>query len=433
MEVILNVGMDVRRYSVGRILRSREHLVELGLQFGWGMMAHSRTLVREWGGGAVILSPRDLSGEQLLRLGREVSSLGGSPVLDPQFYLPHADHGRLRSHAYWPSGFEPDHQLLPGEWSKLLGDLRSLNEAIGTKSMMLPGIMADSPDHLDVWLEQHEAMLEEAQRLGLLASCRCHVTIALGASVASHTDSCQRVIEWLEHWDVTSVYLVLEHPGAQYLSVDPIWLANGLDLVGGFRLQGKQVVLGYANQEMLIMAAAGASAIASGTWMNVRSFAPARFRQLEDDEMRQRKVWYYAPRTLSEYAVAYVDLAAKQGLLDLMRPASGQENRFSASLFTVPQPSTAGFGEADAFLHYLSSLRAQARSLTQPTFDATLGSVRTLLQDAEDGYSALASREIRDPSRAFGPDQIQACRGALANVESGLGPRLRREWARLQD
>ena len=49
--------------------------MELALQFGWGMMAHSRTLVQEWGGGAVILSPRDLNGDQLLRLGRDVASL----------------------------------------------------------------------------------------------------------------------------------------------------------------------------------------------------------------------------------------------------------------------------------------------------------------------------------------------------------------------
>jgi hypothetical protein len=406
--------------------------MELGLQFGWGMMAHSRTLVREWGAGRVILSPRDLDGDQLRRMGREISSLGGDPVLDPQFYLPHSDHERLRSHAYWSDGFEPDHQLLPSEWSKLLSDLGALNREMGTTSLMLPGIMADSPDQLDVWLEQHETMLEEAQRLGLLASRPCHITIALGSAVATHSDSCQRVIEWLEHWDVHSVYLVLEHPGAQYLSDDPIWLANGLDLVGGLRLQGKRVIVGYANQEMLIMAAAGATAIASGTWMNVRSFPPAKFRQMVDDEMRQRKVWYYAPRTMSEYGVLYVDLAAKQGLLDFMRPRPGQENRFSASLFTVAQPSTAGFGEADAFLHYLASLRAQAGALTQATFDATLGAVRTLLQDAEDGYAALSSREIRDPSRSFGPDQIQACRAALASVESGLGPRLRREWKRLR-
>lgn len=406
--------------------------MELALQFGWGMMAHSRTLIDEWGGGSVILSPRDLNGDQLLRLARDIVSSGGNPILDPQFYLPHADHERLCAHAYWPGEFEPDHRLLPAEWATLLKDLSSLNGEIGATDFMLPGILADSPDHLDAWIEQHETMLGEAQRLGLLDRCKCLVTVALGADVAVHSDSCQRVIEWLENWQVGGVYLVLEHPGAQYLSDNPAWLGNGLDLVGGFRLQGKEVVVGYANQEMLVMAAAGATAIASGTWMNVRSFPPEKFRQVFDDEMRQRKLWYYAPKTLSEFGVPYLDLAARQGLLDLMRPLPSQENRYSAAVLSAPQPSTAPFSEADAFLHYLSCLREQARSLAHPSFDATLIAVRALLTSAEESYSVLAAREIRGQTREFGPDVVQACRAALSYAESGLGPRLRRNWPGIQ-
>lgn len=428
MEFILNVGMDIRRHRHAWNRGFGERHMELALQFGWGMMAHSRSLVDEWGGGAVVLSPRDLNGEQVLRLGRDIAKLGGMPILDPQFYLPHADHERLCSHEYWPGEFEPDHLLLPDEWSRLLRNLSKLNGEIGTVELMLPGILADSSDHLDAWLEQHETMLGEAQRLGLLDEQDCMVTIALGADVTTNADSCQRVIEWLEHWSVPKVYLVLEHPDAKYLSDNPTWLINGLDVIGGFRLQGKEVMVGYANQELLIAAAAGATAIASGTWMNVRSFAPAKFRQVYDDEMRQRKIWYYAPRTLSEYGVPYLDMAARQGLLDLMRPEAGQENRYSASLLASPQPSTAPFNEADAFLHYLSCMREQALALTKPTFDETMSTIRTMLNTAEDAYARLAAREIRDRSREFGPDVIQACRAALASVETGLGPRLRRNW-----
>ena len=167
-----------------------------------------------------------------------------------------------------------------------------------------------------------------------------------------------------------------------YLTDDPSWLANALDLVGGLRLQGKKVLVGYANQELLIAAAAGATAIASGTWMDVRSFPPEKFRQVYDEEMRQRKVWYYAPRTLSEYSVPYLDIAARQGLLDLMRPTLLQQNRFSAPILAVAQPSTVSFTEAEAFRHYLWCLREQARALTRASFDETLAAVRVLLSEA---------------------------------------------------
>lgn len=433
MEVILNVGMDTRRGRYAWAYGAGDRLMELVLQFGYGMMAHSRALLADWGGGAVILSPRDLSPDQLQRLSADVRRLAGRPLLDPQFYLPHADHERLRSHAFWSGEFEPDHQLLPAEWARLLGDLSDLNTALGCSGFVLPGILAATPDRLDIWLDQHDTLLTEAQREGILDRWSCLATIALGADVGLHADSCQRVIEWLERWDVPEVYLVLEHPGGLYISDNPSWLCNALDLVGGLALQGKRVTVGYGNQQMLFTACAGAAALASGTWLNVRSFQPEKFRQVYDDEMRQRKTWYYAPATLSEYGVPYLDMAARQGMLDLMRPLPAQQNRFSAALFAAPQPSIGTFTEADAFLHYLWSLREQAAALASPTFDDALDAARGLLDVAEERVAALAQREIRAQRREFGGDAVLACRAALASLEAGLGPRLRRQWGSLVD
>lgn len=431
MDAILHVGMDVRRSRHRATWHPGERYMELVLQFGWGMMAHSRSLLGDWGGGEVVLSPRDLSEGQLDRLARDVHQLGGEALLDPQFYLPHSDHERLQSHSYWPGAFEPDHRLQPKEWATLLTALAGTNERLGCRRLVLPGILADSVDHMDVWLEQHETMLNESQRAGILDARPCLLTVALGADVATNTDSCEAILEWLEPWRVDAAYLVVEHPGGRYLSDDPSWLSNTLDLVGGLILQGKKVVVGYSNQQMLLTACAGATAIASGTWMNVRSFPPEKFRHNYDEEMRQRKKWYYAPQTLSEYGIPYLDMAARQGLLDVMRPSPSQENRFSARLLAAPQPSTGTFSEADAFLHFLSCLREQALSLTRGSFDETLAAARELLTTAEHSVVVLAEREISAQTREFGPDVVQACRSALVSLEGGLGPRLRRSWGSL--
>jgi hypothetical protein len=98
--------------------------MEFFLQFGYGMMEHCRSLIREWGGGTVILSPRDLTDEQLRRLSRELRSLGGKVLLDPQFYLPHADHQRLCSHSYWPNDYESMGFWSGPELNKLVSDIR---------------------------------------------------------------------------------------------------------------------------------------------------------------------------------------------------------------------------------------------------------------------------------------------------------------------
>ena len=71
------------------------------------MMEHCRHLLSQWGGGTVVLSPRDLTDSQLHSLAADVTGLeGGKVLLDPQFYVPHADHDRLRSHSYWPEDFD---------------------------------------------------------------------------------------------------------------------------------------------------------------------------------------------------------------------------------------------------------------------------------------------------------------------------------------
>jgi len=105
--------------------------MELYLQFGYGMMEHCRHLIERWNGGTVILSPRDLTGEQIERLGSEIVDLGGSILVDPQFYDPRADHHRLVEHEYWPDEF--DTSILSGGSAlvDLLGRLLALNIAAG--------------------------------------------------------------------------------------------------------------------------------------------------------------------------------------------------------------------------------------------------------------------------------------------------------------
>jgi len=51
--------------------------MELHLQFGFGMMEHCRHLLTEWGGGAVVLSPRDLNDRQLRSLANDVAEIDG--------------------------------------------------------------------------------------------------------------------------------------------------------------------------------------------------------------------------------------------------------------------------------------------------------------------------------------------------------------------
>ncbi len=428
MRLIVHAGVRPSTYRFHRRLALGVPFMDLSLQFGYGMMDHSRALVTAWGGGTVILSPRDLKDEQLKRLGQELRDGGGDVLVDPQFYLPHADHERLTTHAYWPKGYETGTFWTGSELGDLLKSLLDLNLAVGARELILPGEYATRVD--DDWLAHQAQLMEEAKamvgdRLPLRA------TIALSGEATRTEADIDAVLEAVPTWDVPGVYVVCEHPNGNYLVTDPTWMSNLLDLVAGIRLKKKDVIVGYCNHQMLILAAAGANAITSGTWMNVRSFPPEKFRAQYEDEIRQRTTWFYCPQALSEYKLPFLDIAQKQGLLAKLAPPAAYGTTGAEVLFSGPQPSTQTNTEQAAFRHYLHCLRLQVAGSAAPSFDNAVSIQERTLDGAEALLQELHSAGVTGQMRDFFGDSIDANRAALKVLRSTRGPLLKRSWSTL--
>lgn len=396
--------------------------MELYLQFGWGMMEHCRVLCEEWGGGTVILSPRDLSFEQLLRLSSELRDRRGSVLLDPQFYLPRADHHRLTSHRYWPDdydtvGFNADSRY------RMLQELSRLNLELGTTHLIVPGERASGVG--DLWLESQQGLLQAARDS---TDQPLITTICLSAEAIRAMDQIDLVIEMAGRMQSEGYYLILERPGLAYLVDDPQWLANTLDLAAGLRRLGADVIVGYSNHQQLIMACAQVSAIASGTWMNVRSFFPDKFRSSYEEEIKRRTTWYYCPQALTEYTLPFLDVGFRQGLRDMLYP--NPSTPFAVPLFSSGLPSASGWGEPQAFRHYLMALYLQAQSLTRASFDKTVAAHRQLLDDAESLLRKFRDKGVFGQTRTF-RDALDASRSALILFTGTQGPILRRKWENL--
>lgn len=401
--------------------------MELYLQFGYGMMEHCRHLIEAWGGGTAVLSPRDLNADQLTRLAGSLTGLpGGRVLLDPQFYLPYADNKRLCEHEYWPSDYSTNAFWQGPALAELLAKLAELNESLGASAFILPGLLASVIN--DDWFETQRAVMEEASTLS--GDRPLYMTIALSADATRDQDQVALLLERAERWTPAGFYLVCEHPNGSYLVEDPNWLANVLDIAAGLRLRGARVVIGYCNHQMLAAACTRTDAICSGTWMNVRSFPPDKFRQAYDEEMRQRATWYYCPQALSEYKIPFLDIAHRLRLLDRMAPPARLRNDYSAPLFSGPQPSAVGFTEQAAFRHYLHCLRLQCEDATAGTFDDALSNHEGILNQAETLLATLTAAGIRGHQRDF-TNIVDANRAALAVLSSTRAPILRRRWTSL--
>lgn len=402
--------------------------MELYLQFGYGMMDHCRVLIEQWGGGTVILSPRDLNDNQLNKLSKSVRKLNGQVLLDPQFYLPHSDHTRLQGHAYFPNNYQTNFFWTSGQQlSDLLNALVELNNDLQTKDFILPGLFADAVD--DDWLIRQKAIFEEAERIGI-ENDHLYATVALSGDAARTNTQIHRILDAARDWRVTGIYLVCEHPNGEYLVSDPSWLSNVLDLVAGFRLQGKKVILGYCNQQMLIASCSAVNAIASGTWMNVRSFPPAKFVLTYEDEIKQRTKWYYCPQALSEYKIPFLDIAQRLGILNSMAPDASLGSRYADVLFTSVQPTAVGYSEQMSFRHYLQCLKEQVRNSKKPTFDETVDYHLSLLDNARNLLDTLHQSGIKGQLRDF-KEIIDVNEAAIKVLQQSNGPLLRRNWSHL--
>ena len=394
--------------------------MELYLQFGHGMMGHCRELISSWGGGTVVLSPRDMTEEQMIRLSEELKESDGEVLLDPQFYLPHSDHERLCTHEYWPENYET-----AGFWdgagiAKMMNCLASLNSNVRAREFILPGMLASEVD--DLWLRSQQAVIDAAAKIKRPALS----TIALSEAVTSDSDQIEALIEASENWDVKGAYLVCQHTDGKYLVGDAIWLTNMLDLIAGLRLQGKTVVVGYSNQQTLAAACVNATAICSGTWMNVRSFPPDKFTGDEGDP-RRRVTWYYCPQALSEYKLPAMDIAWNNDVLDEMEAPPDLNGGYADALFSGSQPSGVDYMEQNSFRHYLHALHEQVERFDDSGFGVAMEAHREMLDDAESLLETLHSAGVRGQDRDFA-DFVDVNRAALDSIESTTGPRLRRKW-----
>jgi hypothetical protein len=398
--------------------------MELYLQFGHGMMDHCRVLISRWGGGTVILSPRDLKAGQLSRMAAEIRALpGGSVLLDPQFYLPHADHKRLRGHGYWPKDYETGTFWQGAPLKKLVKELSDLNGALGCQRFVLPGLLAPTID--DDWLQTERLIIEEAVAGG--SPLPLIATVALSADALRDSGPLGALLDQSAGWPVAGYYVVCEHAKGDYLVGDPNWLANVLDLAAGLRLQQRVVILGYCNHQMLAAAAAGVNAIASGTWMNVRSFPPEKFNEAYEEEIKQRATGTTALK-LSEYKIPFLDIAHRFGVLERWHHRRSSMVSLSAtSSWNLPSSVSLS---AFAFRHYLTCLRGQVTAATRGSFNETTAAHEELLTKAEALLGTLAAARVSGQLRDF-RETVDVNRAALAVLERVRGAMLRRKWSAL--
>jgi len=370
--------------------------MNLYLQFGHGMMGLCESLTEKWGGSTTILSPRDLKHSQMVSFTKRLAKLNGRVAIDPQFYMPHADHVRLTTHSFWPDDYQTS-LFSSSEIRRMLNDLKTnYNDAFSSSFFILPNAYCSEVN--DIWYDYNTEIINCAKLLNI--SQPIFITLCLSHDVICSEEQVHLILEYLEEWDIDGCYIIAEPPKNSYLVENPLWLINLLDLCAGIKQLSKSIVMGYCSHQMLCLALSQVDAIASGNWLNVRSFNTEKF-YIADDSISRRSTWYYCPQALSEYQITYLDVAQRVGKIDELRTHSSFNSPNSDVLFSGVQPSSVNFNEREAFMHYLQCLKIQAINSSKSTYLDTRESLKIQLETASTLLSYLISSGVRGRNRDF--------------------------------
>ena len=368
--------------------------MKLKLQFGYGMKGMSEQLATVLPGLSVVLSPRDIDQNRAILFAAKMHKNGGSVLLDPQVYALSGsqDLKVIPAYDFW------QHRAIEDiDWSESVNRLQDINARLESEATILPAPYTKKVD--SHYLRAQDAVATAAAKGG---GHSVFMTLCLAPRVMSSEKDLAFLLSKVDDWEVDGYYIIPERPDGDYLTDDPLWMANLLRLCAGLKLKGKQVLVGYASHQLLSLSCAGVDAIASGTWMNVRSFTMDKFLAHSKKDYAKRKAWYYCPQSLSEFSVQYLDIAHARQKLSAMRPMMEKCIPYVGMLFGGQKPSLCSFGESDAFKNYLVALASQCEEVSQgKSFTERYDKMIGLYKSAAELLTFLHKYEIRGQSRDF--------------------------------
>ena len=400
--------------------------MELFLQFGHGMKKLTIELAKKWNGTSVILSPRDMDPKQLVVWSKDFEKANVNCYFDPQCYCPKTEQKKLIQYEYWDCNLNTHLQSVDTKLDLQLKKIKYYNDIAKTKAYILPSILNSYDEQwADIFVHQSKRYIEAAHRI--MHDKPLYATLAFPKNFLLQNEATiEPVLQEIMEWDVDGYYVIAEALDRKYLVDNPMWLSNVLHICAALKISGKKVIFGYSNHQLLPLALLKVDAIASGTWMNVRSFTN---RFVDMDEQKRRSTWVYYPEALSEYKLSFMDWAFNYGYLQSMK--SGDKDFLDDSIKKIfsakVAPSATGFNETDAFKHYLCCLRHQVELLNKSTYKEAFMSYEILLETAEREIERLEKAGVYGQARSF-RDVIDVNRAAITQLDKNHGFALSMSW-----
>ena len=367
----------------------------------------------------------NLQQEKLVVFSKKIQSAGGQVLFDPQMFYPKEGHLKLQAYDYWPA---EGVSVTTGDGNTAINrELLRINNLINSTDIILPGIeMAEDQFTYGLkWMNNSASYFAQKTNKPLLA------TLCLYPETIRNSAAIEALVEQLKAIPVSGYYIIPHPSNNEYIVSDISWVIGLLKLLTCLKLAKKKVIVGYSNHQGLLYALANVDGIASGTYMNTRSFNPAKFKSPKDDDIKHKSTWYYLPTAFSEYKAALLDVAMQRGYLDAFLPQGEFQNPYSEMLFKGAQPSSTNYNETNSFKHYLHCLKVQCDMLSLSSYQETYDAYEFMLNTAENQIREFKRRGMSGQNRDFAP-AVEANRVAMCANNEDYGFRLQLDWQQLK-
>lgn len=381
----------------------------------------SLELISKWGNGTVILSPVNMQEDKIEQFSKNIEHIGGGVMFDPQMFYPKEGHLKLQEYSYWPNG---NSTVTNGDESyKIDREILKINNAINSKAIILPGKEMNeyTAENNIQWMKNSANYFKSKTVKPLFGTlCLCSETIR-------NSDSIELLVDKIKQIPVDGYYIIPRPANDEYIISDQLWMLGFLKLLTCLKLAGKAIIVGYSNHQGLLYSLANVDAIASGTFMNTRSFLPSKFKYPKTDDIKHKSTWYYLPTAFTEYKATTLDVAMQRGYLNNFQPQGTFSNIYSSMLFNGAVPSSTNYSESNSFKHYLFCLNKQCEILTKNSYTETFDSYEFMLNNSENMIKYLKRLGHTGQNRAFEPG-LEANRLSMCANDQDYGFRLKLDW-----
>lgn len=339
----------------------------------------------------VILSPRDTAAESLPAFIDSLREEFGDELeilFDPQFFatvLPDATDRHLPEFPYYRPGLGRSNFLSASDVSRFVRDTITYQSTLDLTSVISPTLMFDNFS---------ESYCQTALQLAA-ESCSVYADIGpnqqlllgfvMGEAAVGDLDSVFEFLDIATAWATDGFYIVLEPSSSRYPNtIDSERLANLMYIIYSLAdINEKEVVIGYADFEGLLLGAAGATSMATGWYSGLRQFS--RTRWLPSTGGRAPNARYSSAPLLNSITVVPELLAAHR----VGHAAVCLSDTKYDSGFHDGNPADVPWSRPEQCLQHWAVLSALLDQIESPDTTERLELVQNLIGDAVAAYNDL--------------------------------------------